>query len=67
MVLPYASADEWPLYPIQAALTSIQAIEGITTGEVMASLVFTSLPIFIVYIAAQKYIVQGFGSAGLKL
>lgn len=67
MVLPYASADEWPLYPIQAALTSIQSIEGITTGEVMASLVFTSVPIFIVYVAAQKYIVQGFGSAGLKL
>ena len=67
MVLPYKSAEEWPLYPIQAALTSIQSIEGITVGEVMASLVFTSLPIFIVYIAAQKYIIQGFGSAGLKL
>jgi fructooligosaccharide transport system permease protein len=67
MVLPYASPDEWPLYPIQAALTSIQTIEGITTGQVMASLVVTSLPIFIVYIVAQKYIVQGFGSAGLKL
>ncbi len=67
MVLPYAGPDEWPLYPIQAALTSIQTIEGITTGQVMASLVVTSLPIFIVYIVAQKYIVQGFGSAGLKL
>ena len=67
MVLPYAAPDEWPLYPIQAALTSIQSIEGITTGQIMASLVVTSLPIFIVYIVAQKYIVQGFGSAGLKL
>ena len=67
MVLPYRSAEEWPLYPIQAALTSIQSISGITVGEVMASLVCTSLPIFIVYVAAQKYIIQGFGSAGLKL
>ena len=67
MVLPSAEPGEWPLRPIQAALESIQTIENITTGEVMASLVFTSLPIFIVYIAAQKYIVQGFGSAGLKL
>ena len=67
MVLPNAEGNAWPLLPIQAALTSIQAIQGITTGEIMASLVLTSLPIFIVYIVAQKYIVQGFGSAGLKL
>ena len=67
MVLPIAEENAWPLLPIQAALQSIQAIQGITTGEVMASLVITSLPIFIVYIVAQKYIVQGFGSAGLKL
>ena len=67
MVLPQAEGNAWPLLPIQAALQSIQAIPGITTGEIMASLVITSLPIFIVYIVAQKYIVQGFGSAGLKL
>ncbi len=67
MVLPQAEGNAWPLLPIQAALQSIQAIPGITTGEIMASLVTTSLPIFIVYIVAQKYIVQGFGSAGLKL
>lgn len=67
MVLPYAEEGAWPLYPIQSALTSIQSIQGITTGEVMASLVVTSIPIFIVYVVAQKYIVQGFGSAGLKM
>lgn len=67
MVLPYAEEGAWPLYPIQSALTSIQSLEGITTGEVMASLVVTSIPIFIVYVVAQKYIVQGFGSAGLKM
>ena len=33
----------------------------------MASLVITSIPIFVIYVAAQKYIVQGFGSAGLKM
>ena len=67
MVLPQVEGDAWPLMPIQAALQSIQSIQGITTGQVMASLVVTSLPIFLVYIFAQKYIVQGFGSAGLKL
>lgn len=55
------------LLPVQATLQMIQSIQGVTQGEVMASLVITSIPIFVVYIAAQKYIVQGFGSAGLKM
>ena len=67
MVLPNTGDEAWPLLPIQAALTSIQSIESITTGEIMASLVITSLPIFILYAAAQKYIVKGFGTAGLKM
>lgn len=67
MVLPNTGNEAWPLLPIQAALTSIQSIQGITTGEIMASLVITSLPIFIIYAAAQKYIVKGFGTAGLKM
>lgn len=67
MVLPNYGDESWPLLPIQAALNSIRSIENITTGEIMASLVVTSLPIFILYIAAQKYIVKGFGTAGLKM
>lgn len=67
MILPSANDGSWPLLPIQTAIISIQSIEGITTGEIMASLIITSIPIFIVYVAAQKYIVQGFGTAGLKM
>lgn len=67
MILPSADDGSWPLLPIQTALISIKSIEGITTGEVMASLVITSIPIFVIYVAAQKYIVQGFGTAGLKM
>ena len=67
MVLPNTGNEAWPLLPIQAALTSIQSIQGITTGEIMASLVITSVPIFVIYGAAQKYIVKGFGTAGLKM
>lgn len=67
MVLPSPQGDEWPLYPIQAALTTIQSIEGVTTGEVMASLVVTSISIFLVYVFAQKYIVEGISVGGLKL
>lgn len=67
MILPSANDGSWPLLPIQTALISIQGMEGITTGEIMASLIITSIPIFIIYVAAQKYIVQGFGTAGLKM
>lgn len=67
MVLPNTGTEEWPLLPIQAALTSLQSIETITTGEIMASLVITSIPIFVLYTLAQKYIVKGFGTAGLKM
>lgn len=67
MILPSANDGSWPLLPIQTALISIQSMEGITTGEIMASLIITSIPIFIIYVAAQKYIVQGFGTAGLKM
>ncbi len=67
MILPAADDGSWPLLPIQTALISIKSIESITTGEVMASLVITSIPIFVTYVAAQKYIVQGFGTSGLKM
>ena len=67
MILPSADDGTWPLLPIQTALISIKSIEGITTGEIMASLVITSVPIFVTYVAAQKYIVQGFGTSGLKM
>lgn len=58
------------LYPIQAALETIKSAANYSanpTGQIMASLVTTSIPIFIIYIAAQKYIVKGFGAGGLKL
>ena len=55
------------LYPIQAAIETIKSIDGIETGQLMAALLLTSLPIFIVYMVAQKYIVKGFGAGGLKL
>ncbi len=67
MILPAADDGTWPLLPIQTALITIKSIEGITTGEIMASLVITSVPIFVTYVAAQKYIVQGFGTSGLKM
>lgn len=66
MVLPSPLAGEWDWLPIQAAITSIEA-RNPTTGEMMSALVITSIPIFLVYTFAQKYIVQGFGASGLKM
>lgn len=54
-------------WTVQSSLLTLQADPATTSGQWMAALVMTTLPIFIVYAAAQKYIVKGFGTAGLKL
>ena len=54
------------MWPVQAGLESI-ANSNPDEGQKMASLVFASIPIFIVYVLAQKYIVKGFGAGGLKI
>ncbi len=66
MILPQ-EVGGWPMYPIQSVLELIPNLQGVTTGEFMASLVITSIPIFVIYVLAQKYIVQGFGTSGLKM
>ena len=66
MVLPAPSGEGWPLYPIQAALNTIQQQPGITTGEVMASLTLATIPLIVVYTLAQNYIIEGLGHTGLK-
>lgn len=69
LVLPTDLGDlsAWPVQTIQAFLMGFQSIPEVTGGERMAALVTTTIPIFVVYALAQKYIVKGFGSAGLKL
>lgn len=66
MVLPAPTGEGWPLYPIQAALNTIQQLPTITTGEVMAALTLTTIPLIIIYIVAQNHIVDGFTTAGIK-
>ena len=67
LVIDNKGMKGWPMYPIQYALQTITNTDGITTGQIMAALVVTTLPIFILYVIAQKYIVKGFGTAGLKM
>lgn len=66
MVLPAPSGDSWPLYPIQAALNTIQQNPTITQAQVMASLTLTTIPMIIFYSFMQKYIVDGLGTTGVK-
>lgn len=66
MVLPAPNGDSWPLYPIQAALNTIQQIPTVTMGEVMAALTLTTMPLIIIYMLAQNYIVEGFTNSGIK-
>ena len=67
MILPYPEEGQWPLLTIQIILFSFRSNPATTAGQAMASMVITSLPIFVLYALAQKYIVKGFGTAGLKM
>ncbi|MGO4548516.1 carbohydrate ABC transporter permease [Paenibacillus sp. 2TAB23] len=67
MVLPAPSGNgDWPLYPIQAALNSLAQQPMIETGQIMAALTLATIPLIVVYALAQKYIVEGFSTAGIK-
>lgn len=66
MVLPAPSGDTWPLYPIQAALNTIQQHPTITQGQILSSLTLTTIPMIVFYIAMLKHIVEGLGSTGVK-
>lgn len=66
MVLPAPTGDGWPLYPIQAALNTIQQVQTVTQGQILASLTLTTIPLLVIYIMAQKYIVEGFTSSAIK-
>ena len=70
-VWPYMVVDKdtggWSGLTIQAGLTFLQSDNDVPIGAKMASLVLTTIPIFVLYAAAQKYIVKGFGTAGLKM
>ncbi len=66
MVLPAPSGDAWPLYPIQAALNTIQQNPTVTQGQILSSLTLTTIPMIVFYIAMLKHIVEGLGSTGVK-
>lgn len=62
----------WPLmvltdkskFSMQVAITAINTTQPVYINQVMAVLTISTIPLIIVYIAAQKYIVQGLGGSG---
>ena len=62
----------WPLmvltdtnkFPIQVAITNINTTQPVFTNQVMALLTLSTVPLIIVYVLAQKYILQGIGGSG---
>lgn len=62
----------WPLmvltdkskFSMQVAITAINTTQPVYINQVMAVLTISTIPLMIVYIVAQKYIVQGLGGSG---
>lgn len=62
----------WPLmvltdtkkFPLQVAITNINTTEPVFTNQVMAILTLSTIPLIIVYVLAQKYLLQGLGGSG---
>ncbi|MED4213317.1 carbohydrate ABC transporter permease [Priestia megaterium] len=62
----------WPLmvltdkskFPIQVAITAINSTEPVYTNQVMAVLTISTIPLILIYIVAQRYILEGIGGSG---
>ena len=51
-------------FPLQVAITNVNVTQPVYMNQVMAILTISTIPLVLVYIFAQKYLVQGLGSAG---
>jgi len=64
----------WPVYvlfspenqTLPAGLSTLQNANAVRYDLLMAGAVIASVPVLIIYLAAQRYIVEGVGRAGLK-
>ena len=62
----------WPLmvltdstkFPLQVAITNINNTQPVYTNQVMAILTISTIPLILIYVFFQKYLVQGLSSSG---
>ena len=51
-------------FSMQVAITTINTTQPVYINQVMAVLTISTIPLILVYVIAQKYIVQGLGGSG---
>ena len=49
---------------MQVAITTINTTQPVYINQVMAVLTISTIPLILVYVVDQKYIVQGLGGSG---
>lgn len=62
----------WPLmvltdtdkFPLQVAITNINNTQPVYMNQVMAILTLSTIPLILIYVFFQKYLVQGIGASG---
>ena len=62
----------WPLmvltntedFPLQVAITNINNTQPTYTNQIMAMLTISTIPLILIYVFFQKYLVQGLGQTG---
>jgi ABC-type sugar transport system, permease component len=63
---PLIYLDDDKLRTIQVGLTAFRTTYGASYGPILAGTVCALLPVVIIYIAAQKYVIEGIAFSGLK-
>ena len=64
---PFLMADTVDVAPLQVGLTMLQNNDGVTNwGPVMAATILTIIPMVIIFLALQKYMIQGLTTGAVK-
>jgi len=64
---PFLMADTEDVAPLQVGLTMLQNNDGVTNwGPVMAATVLTILPMVVIFLGLQKYMIQGLTTGAVK-
>mgnify|MGYP001049888026 CR=1 FL=1 len=66
-LLPFAVIKSWDKMTLPVGILALQGTMGpASLAAVMAAMTMTILPLFIVFLVAQRYIVEGLTSTGIK-
>jgi len=64
---PFLMANTERVAPLQVGLTMLQNNDGVTNwGPVMAATVLTILPMVVIFLGLQKYMIQGLTTGAVK-